>query len=88
MTVVDFTLLVGLPCQKNKNIMDNIFPIYFKMFDGLLKDRFDNNVTKEFKNLVNETKNKLKETFNLDPNYSEYCKVIDENFRQYLSKLQ
>lgn len=82
-----FMLLVGLPCQKNKKIMDNIFPIYFNMFDGLLKDRFDNNVTVVFKNLVNETKNKLKETFILDPKYSEYCKVIDENFRQYLNKL-
>lgn len=68
--------------------MDNIFPVYFKMFDGLLKDRFDNNVTEEFKNLVNETKSKLKVTFNLDSKYSEYCKVIDKNFNQYLSKFE
>jgi hypothetical protein len=88
MTVMGFMLLVGLQCQKNKHTMDNIFPIYFNMFDCLLKDRFDNKVTREFKNLIIETKNKLIETFNLDPKYSEYCKVIDENFNQYLRKFE
>lgn len=64
--------------------MDNIFPIYFKMFDKILSDKFDGKVTPEFKKLINEIKVKLKDTFVYDAKHIEYCSIIDENISIYL----
>lgn len=64
--------------------MNNIFPIYFEMFDEILRDKFDGKVTPEFKKLVNEIKVKLKDTFVYDKNHIEYYSIIEDNIFKYL----
>jgi len=64
--------------------MDNIFPIYFKMFDEILRDKFNGKVTPEFKKLISEIKVKLKDTFTYDSKHIEYCSIIDDNISKYL----
>ena len=68
--------------------MDNIFPIYFNMFDEILRDKYDGKVTPEFKKLINEIKVKLKDTFMYDAKHVEYCSIIDENISKYLKDKQ
>ncbi len=66
--------------------MDNIFPFYFEMFDKIMRDKYDNKLTPDFKKILLETKTKLKDTFIYSDKYNEYCVIIDRNFDNYIKE--
>ncbi len=66
--------------------MDNIFPFYFEMFDKIMRDKYDNKLTPDFKKILLETKTKLKDTFIHSDKYNEYCVIIDRNFDNYIKE--
>ena len=66
--------------------MDNIFPFYFEMFDKIMRDKYHNKLTPDFKKILLETKTKLKDTFIYSDKYNEYCVIIDRNFDNYIKE--
>ena len=65
--------------------MENLLTVYFEMFDELIQKKFDNKLTKEFKENINETKEKLKDTLNSEAKiYTELCHLIDKQFEEYI----
>jgi hypothetical protein len=65
------------------------FEYHFILLNSVLKSDFDNTPTEDFFNLIDETKEKLKDLYdNANPSYINYCLLIDKRFEEYLSKFE
>ncbi|TDP01551.1 hypothetical protein [Flavobacterium sp. 245] len=68
--------------------MDNLLNFYFNMFDNALNTRFNGQLTTEFETIINETKEKIKDTLDVEmKEYTEQCLFIDQQFEEYLANI-
>ena len=66
---------------KRKNNMDDLLKFHFDYLDTLVED----GISSEFENQINETKEKLKNTFNQESKfYTMACHYLDKKFDEYI----
>lgn len=65
--------------------MDSLIKFYFAMFDDLIKIENSNFITDSIENKINETREKLKDSFNeKSVHYTSYCHFLDKEFETYI----
>lgn len=65
----------------NNKVMDELLKFHFDYFDTIT----ENELTPEIENKINETKEKLKNTFNQESKfYTMACHYLDKKFDKYI----